>query len=165
MTSRKIIFISIALIILFASIGWVVSPYIMHYIASYLVSITKDVKVISTSIHEQYNMQLKSALSIAMVPVFVMMVTLLIQKFRKKAISTWDYFFYFSIIIIAYILGAVFKFYALEATVQQVVNYKISPEVINSLPLNQVLVYDWGFYMSLIASILITLIAKRKKAT
>ncbi len=163
MSTKKIVLLSILISILFVIIGWLATPALLEYMVGHLIKISKDVNVISTSIQQQFELRACSALSLMMVPILVMLTSLAIQRFKKKSITNWDYFFYFSIILTVYVLASVFKFYALEATVKDVLNHPIKQGVKSNLPLAQVLVYDWALYGTVIAAVLIALVAKNKK--
>lgn len=163
MTLKKIIITSLILMALFFFIGWIFTPAIMEFAIAHMKSVSKNLEVQAPSMSSVFRIHLFSSISLALVPVMGLLATILIIKVRKKHITSWDYFFYLSILVVVYFVASVFKFYALEATIVKVLNNPISGDIKNTLPLNQVLLYDWAFYASVFACVLIILLAKRKK--
>jgi len=162
MTLKRISITSLILMALFFFMGWVFTPAIMQFVTDHMKSVANDLEVINTTTSTQFRIHLLSSLSLAATPIMSFLACLIIIKARKKNISSWDYFFYSSILFVVYFVASVFKYYALEGTITKVLNKPISLDVKNTLPMNQVFLYDWAFYASLFALILIVLIAKRK---
>jgi hypothetical protein len=162
MSLKKIVITSLILMALFFFVGWVFTPAIMEFIIGHMKSVSKNLEIISPSIKAQFRIHIFSSLSIASVPLLGMLVSIFLIKVRKKYLTSWDYLFYLSILAVVYFVASVFKYYALEGTVIKVLNNPLSPNIKNTLPLDQVLLYDWAFYGSLAAGILIVLLAKRK---
>lgn len=163
MTLKKIIITSLVLTVLFFFIGWVITPAIMSFVIGNMKAVSKNVEIVNQSISAQFRIHLLSSLSITALPLIVLLTSFLIIKVRKKYMTSWDYFFYLSILVVTYFVASVFKYYALEATIVNVLNKPVSDGIQSTLPLNQVLLYDWAFYGSFIAGTLIVLLAKRKR--
>jgi hypothetical protein len=163
MQLKKNLLVSFVFSVAFFIIGWLLSPWLLDYIGRHLVSLAKDVTIIESTTQAQLNIRLKTSLSFAFVPLLGMGICLAIQQLKKKTLTTWDCFFYFLIVLTAYLLGSVFKFYALEATVVNVLNHPRGTQVQSTLPLGQAQLYDWAFYASIIAAIAVGLLAKNKK--
>ena len=162
MTLKKIIVTSLILIALFFFMGWVFTPAVMDFVVSHMKAVSKDLNIINASASAGFRIHLLSSLSMAAIPLIGLSVLIFLIKVRKKSITNWDYFFYLSILVVVYFVASVFKFYALEATIVKVLNKLVSSNVKSTLQLDQVLLYDWAFYASIVAGILIVLIAKRK---
>jgi hypothetical protein len=124
--------------------------------------VSRNLEVQSSSISGQFSIHLYSALSFAVIPLMALASSFFIISVRKKYLSNWDYFFNLSIILVVYFVASVFKFYALEATIVKVLNTPIASDVKNTLPIDQLLLYDWAFYASMVSMILVSLLSKRK---
>lgn len=134
----------------------------MEFVVGHMKSVSKNLEVHGTSLTDQFRIHLLSSLSLAALPIMVLLTSVLVIYVRKKYVTSWDYFFNLSILIVVYFVASVFKYYALEATIVKVLNNPISPNVKNSLPIDQILLYDWAFYASMVTLLLIFLLSKRK---
>ncbi len=162
MTLKKIVWVSIGLFALFFFVGWIFTPSIMDFVVGHMKGVSRNLEIHSSSMSTQFRIHLYSALSFAVVPLMALASSFFIISVRKKYLTNWDYFFNLSILAVVYFVASVFKFYALEATIVKVLNTPIAPDVKNTLPINEILLYDWAFYASIITMILVSLLSKRK---
>jgi hypothetical protein len=161
MADKRVIFTSITLTILFFIAGLLVTPLIMETMNQYFIGLNKEILIANTTISQQFKIHLFTALSFALLPVLVLIIGLLLPKLKYKSITTWNYFFYLLILITIYCMAAALKFYAFKFSIEKVLNFKVDPNLTNTLYLNQIKIYDWPLYASLIASVVMVLVIKK----
>ncbi len=165
MSAKKIILVSVVLTILFFIIGGLITPWFTNYMIHYFAAIAQTDIIVSTVRDIRIRMLILTTISLALVPVLVMCVLLVIKKFKHRTIRNWDYFFHFAIVLSAYLFGAYCKFYAIRFTIEKVMNVKTDYKVDHiPLVLSYLRIYDWAFYASLLAAVLIVLSTKKRKA-
>jgi hypothetical protein len=163
MTEKRIIFISVLLTILFFIVGLLITPTIMEMMNRYFMDLHEEIIIVNSSIRQKFTAHLLTALSLAFIPVANLMISLLIIKLKGRMVSSWNYFFHLLIFITVFCITVYLKFYAFKFSIEKTMNYKISPELINTLQLNQIKLYDWPFYAICITAIGILLTVKKAK--
>ena len=163
MNEKRIIFISILLAILFFIVGLLITPTIMEMMNRYFMDLHEEITIVNISIRQQFSIHLLTALSLAFIPIANLMVSLLIIKLKGRMVSKWNYFFHLLVFITVFGITVALKFYAFKYSIEKSMNYKISPDVINTLQLSQIKLYDWPFYAICITAIGILLTVKKAK--
>ncbi len=148
---------------LMLSLGFMITPYLIHIYMDRLIGAAKGFEIVSTSINQQFKTHLFTSLTFASVPIFVMIVGLLIKKIKGKQISNWDYFFHFSVVFTACLLGFMCKFYAIKNTIELAAQDRMT-DMVQVLPIEKIRFYDWSFYAMLLISFLMVLFAKRRRS-
>lgn len=144
--------------------GWFITPTLMNHLVHIFTNMANSkVNIESTSVSQQFNIQLMSAIALGLVPFILVGTTISIKKFKKREITTWDYFFQFCILLVVFLFGCYCKYLIIKISIEQAINHPIAEGVVNTLPLNQVKIHDWGFRACLIAGVLIVLFTRKRK--
>jgi hypothetical protein len=153
---NKIIPTALLASLLLITLTWIGYPLVEEQILKFYSGFLKTSQIIQTSF------RIKTALSIGIIPIISLVVSFINLKHKNQPVTNKIFLMNTFIVFIGYTIGFIIKFFFLQIGFRMADAYTLAPEIVNTIPLNQVVFFNYGLVGSITAGL--TLILSKKQA-
>lgn len=158
---NKIIPTALLASLLLITLTWIGYPLVEEQILKFYSGFLKTSQIIQTSLDEKINIRIKTALSIGIIPIISLVVSFINLKHKNQPVTNKIFLMNTFIVFIGYTIGFIIKFFFLQIGFRMADAYTLAPEIVNTIPLNQVVFFNYGLVGSITAGLILILSKKQ----
>ena len=153
-----IILLTVIMVIVLSLGSWFVYHSIIDKLIHYYSGQENNFQIVSTQMSGQLKLHLWFMVSIGVLPIIACLVTLGLNKFKRRLINVIAYLKYFVWILLGYSIGAIARIALLGVLVRS----WVLPNMPNIMSFRSIQFYNWGIIGALSAGILLFLLTKKQ---